>query len=60
MLGAWLCDVDEEMAQYTYQMLNSGVDRPMLHTVTDTHLTQDCGIHNGIHRMKILAKINGE
>ncbi|GFR69173.1 sterile alpha and TIR motif-containing protein 1 [Elysia marginata] len=58
MLGAWLRgDVGEEMAQYTYQMLNTGVDRPLLPSITDQHLTTDCCINNGIHRMKILAKI---
>ncbi|GFO08649.1 sterile alpha and tir motif-containing protein 1 [Plakobranchus ocellatus] len=58
MLGAWLRgDVGEEMAQYTYQMLHTGVDRPLLPSITDDHLTSDCSIDNGIHRMKILAKI---
>lgn len=57
MLGAWLQDVGEDMSQYTYQMLYTGVDRPLLRSINDTHLAQDCNIVNGIHRMKILAKI---
>ncbi|XP_055862098.1 uncharacterized protein LOC106066421 [Biomphalaria glabrata] len=57
MLGAWLQDVGEDMSQYTYQMLNTGVDRPLLRFMKDNHLLEDCKISNGIHRMKILAKI---
>ncbi|XP_012940317.1 NAD(+) hydrolase sarm1 [Aplysia californica] len=57
MLGAWLREVGEDMSQYTYQLLNTGVDRPLLRTVTDQHLSHDCGVLNGIHRMKILSKI---
>ncbi|XP_059144255.1 NAD(+) hydrolase SARM1-like isoform X3 [Physella acuta] len=57
MLGAWLRDVSEDMSQYTYQMLYTGVDRPLLRSVKDSHLSHDCKIVNGIHRMKILSKI---
>ncbi|KAH9525801.1 hypothetical protein Btru_002393 [Bulinus truncatus] len=57
MLGAWLCGVGEDMSQYTYQMLHTGVDRPLLRCLKDNHLYEDCKVVNGIHRMKILAKI---
>lgn len=59
MLSAWLQEVGEDMSQYTYQMLNQGVDRPLLRSLTDSMLVNDCRIANGIHRMKILAKIEG-
>ncbi|BFZ18626.1 hypothetical protein BsWGS_21665 [Bradybaena similaris] len=57
MLGAWLQQVGEDMSQYTYQMLHQGVDRPLLRSLSDSLLLHDCKIDNGIHRMKILSKI---
>jgi len=53
-LSDWLSEMGSEFRQYTYQMLKSGADRRILRWLTDDHLLQDCGINNGIHRMKII------
>ncbi|XP_076434766.1 LOW QUALITY PROTEIN: NAD(+) hydrolase SARM1-like [Babylonia areolata] len=56
-LGDWLVEVGPEFAQYTYQMIQAGVDKQTLRTLSQEHLSGDCNIGNGIHRMKILGKI---
>ena len=40
-------------------MLFAGVDWSLLRALSDQHLASDCGVGNGIHRMKILTKIEG-
>ena len=59
-LGDWLVEVGPEFAQYTYQMIQAGVDKQTLRSLNHDHLSGDCAIANGIHRMKILSKIEGE
>ncbi|KAL8580973.1 hypothetical protein ACOMHN_017539 [Nucella lapillus] len=56
-LGDWLVEVGPEFAQYTYQMIQAGVDKQTLRSLSHDHLSGDCAINNGIHRMKILGKI---
>jgi len=50
----WLKEIGEEFRQYTYQMVRSGVDRRVLRLLTEENLQRDCGIRNGVHRLKIL------
>ena len=59
-LGDWLVAVGPEFSQYIYQMLHAGVDRQTLRSLNHDHLFSDCAIDNGIHRMKILGKIEGK
>ncbi|XP_025090144.1 sterile alpha and TIR motif-containing protein 1-like isoform X2 [Pomacea canaliculata] len=56
-LSDWLVEVGPEFSQYTYQMIYSGVDKQTLRSLSHEHLSKDCAITNGIHRMKILSKI---
>ena len=59
-LDEWLLELGSDYSQYTYQMLQSGVDKRMLRFIHDGHLRDDCGITNGVHRIRILetAKSN--
>ena len=54
-LDDWLKEVGGvEFRQYTYAMLRSGVDRRVVRCLGDEHLLRDCGIVNGVHRLRIL------
>lgn len=53
-LDDWLRQIAPEFRKYTYQMIKSGVDMRVLRYLNDEHLQRDCGIHNGIHRLRIL------
>lgn len=53
----WLIAVGVEFSQYTYPMIQAGVDKSTLRSLNHDHLANDCCIENGIHRMKILEKI---
>ncbi len=48
------CILGEELSQYTYQMLKAGVDCRILRYLSDENLRLDCGVENGVHRMKIM------
>lgn len=54
-LADWLADVDPRFRQYTYGLVQSGVDRRHILHVTDEQLRTDCAVENGVHRAKILA-----
>ncbi|XP_066515055.1 NAD(+) hydrolase SARM1 [Hoplias malabaricus] len=54
-LADWLADVDPRFRQYTYGMVQSGVDRNNILHITDQQLQCDCKVENGIHRAQILA-----
>ncbi|XP_010865436.2 sterile alpha and TIR motif-containing protein 1 [Esox lucius] len=54
-MADWLGEVDPQFRQYTYGMVQSGMDRKNLFQITDQQLKSDCHIENGIHRAKILA-----
>ena len=61
-LNDFLQTLGPEYSVYTYDMLNSGVDRetllnPINPFLTDEQLLLDCGIGNKIHRIKILQGI---
>ncbi|ROL53350.1 Sterile alpha and TIR motif-containing protein 1 [Anabarilius grahami] len=54
-LADWLADVDPRFRQYTYGLIQSGVDRNNIAHITDQQLLSDCHVENGIHRAKILS-----
>ncbi|XP_053176621.1 NAD(+) hydrolase SARM1 [Scomber japonicus] len=53
-IADWLAGVDPCFRQYTYGLVQSGVDRSNIQRLTDQQLGQDCHIGNGVHRAKIL------
>jgi hypothetical protein len=53
-LDDWLKQIGPEFRKYTYQMLKAGVDMRLVRYLNDEHLLKDCGILNGIHRLRIL------
>ena len=53
-LDAWLKELGHDFCQHAYPMLKGGADRCLLRWITEEQLQRDCGIENGIHRMKIL------
>ena len=53
-LDSWLKELGHEFCQHSYSMLKGGADRCVLRWLTDEQLQRDCGIDNGIHRMKII------
>ena len=53
-LDDWLRNMGPEFTQYAYQMIQNGADKRVIRWLTDGQLLNDCGITNGIHRMKIL------
>uniref|UniRef100_A0A8C7UMR8 NAD(+) hydrolase SARM1 n=1 Tax=Oncorhynchus mykiss TaxID=8022 RepID=A0A8C7UMR8_ONCMY len=54
-MADWLGEVDPRFRQYTYGLVQSGVDRKNVLHLTDQQLQSDCYVENGIHRAKILA-----
>ncbi|XP_077578358.1 NAD(+) hydrolase SARM1 [Stigmatopora nigra] len=54
-MADWLTEADPRFRQYTYGLVQSGVDRNNIQTLTDQQLSQDCHVLNGVHRAKILA-----
>lgn len=59
-LNSFLQTIGPEFPIYTYSMLNAGVDRDSLRNLKEEQLTQECGIANSIHRLRILDTIKGE
>ncbi|GFO26159.1 sterile alpha and tir motif-containing protein 1 [Plakobranchus ocellatus] len=55
-LDSWLMSLNPELSQYTYWMLRHGVDKYELKSLSEEELKEECGIHNSIHRRKILAR----
>ena len=53
-LDDWLRIVGPGLSQYAYSLLKSGVDKNILRWLNDEHLKEDCGIANGVHRLRIL------
>lgn len=49
-----------DFSQYTYRMLQSGVDIESLKMLNDEQLSHECGIDNSIHRLRIGQAIRGE
>nr|XP_019943913.1 PREDICTED: sterile alpha and TIR motif-containing protein 1 [Paralichthys olivaceus] len=54
-MSDWLVDVDPCFRQYTYSLVQSGVDRNNVQYVTDQQLQHDCHIDNGVHRAIVLS-----
>lgn len=54
-MADWLAAVDPRFRQYTYGLVQSGVDRSNVQAVTDQQLLHDCRVDNGVHRAKILS-----
>lgn len=54
-LADWLAGIDPRFCQYTYGLVQSGVDRKNITHITDQQLQSDCHIDNGIHRAKIIS-----
>nr|XP_057936111.1 NAD(+) hydrolase SARM1 [Doryrhamphus excisus] len=54
-MADWLTEADPRFRQYTYGLVQSGVDRNNIQSLTDQQLLNDCYILNGVHRAKILA-----
>lgn len=58
-LADWLGWVDPHFRQYTYNLLQGGLERSSLPRVTEQQLQVDCRVENGLHRAKILAAAKG-
>lgn len=54
-MADWLAEVDPRFRQYTYGLVQSGVDRNSVENLTDQQLQHDCHVNNGVHRAKILS-----
>ena len=56
-INAWLGSIGTDFKQYTYNLVQAGVDRDFLKSITTEHLSRDCQILNGVHRTKILDAV---
>ena len=56
-INEWLGLIGEDFKQYTYNLVQAGVDRAFLTSITSDHLSKDCQITNGVHRTKILDAV---
>ncbi|XP_064459962.1 NAD(+) hydrolase sarm1-like isoform X2 [Ornithodoros turicata] len=54
-----LQNLGPDFSQYTYRMLQSGVDKDSLKFLNDDQLFKECGIDNSIHRLRICQAILG-
>ncbi|KAL0597311.1 NAD hydrolase SARM1 [Plecturocebus cupreus] len=54
-LADWLGSLDPRFRQYTYGLVSCGLDRSLLHRVSEQQLLEDCGIRLGVHRARILT-----
>ncbi|XP_029468709.1 sterile alpha and TIR motif-containing protein 1 [Rhinatrema bivittatum] len=54
-LADWLGSIDPKFRQYTYNLVTCGIDRNFLHRVNEQQLEEDCRIHVGFHRVRILS-----
>lgn len=55
-----LQSLGSDFSQYTYRMLQSGVDMDSLKLLNDDQLFKECGIDNSIHRLRIGQAIRGK
>nr|AAR17521.1 sterile alpha and TIR motif containing protein 1 isoform b [Mus musculus] len=58
-LADWLGSLDPRFRQYTYGLVSCGLDRSLLHRVSEQQLLEDCGIRLGVHRTRILSAARG-
>ena len=54
---AVLNNLGQDYAKYTYSLLQSGVDRITMGSVTHEILLHECDIENSIHRTKLLETL---
>lgn len=59
-LADWLGSLDPRFRQYTYGLVSCGLDRSLLHRVSEQQLLEDCGIRLGVHRTRILSAARGK
>lgn len=59
-LNAFLQSIGAEFSIYTYSMLNAGVDKESIRSLSEEQLVNECGITNSIHRLRILESITRE
>lgn len=48
-----------DLSQYSYSMLHQGVSKDMLPYLSEEHLRDDCGVENGVHRLRIVGALRG-
>lgn len=53
----FLTEIGPDYCTYTYAMLNAGIDKYTLPHVNEDMLMTECGIKNGLHRLRILNSI---
>ncbi|XP_042549280.1 NAD(+) hydrolase SARM1 isoform X1 [Dipodomys spectabilis] len=58
-LADWLGSLDPRFRQYTYGLVSCGLDRSLLHRVSEQQLLEDCGIRLGVHRTRIISAARG-
>jgi hypothetical protein len=58
-IGEFLKTVGEKYVQYTYNLVNAGVNVEFLEHLTDDQLKIDCKVANGVHRGQILRVAEG-
>ncbi|XP_049851844.1 NAD(+) hydrolase sarm1 isoform X3 [Schistocerca gregaria] len=56
-LNTFLQTIGPEFSIYTYSMLNAGVDKDSIRSLSEEQLANECGITNSIHRLRILNSI---
>lgn len=56
-LNTFLRQVDSEFSVYTYSLINAGVDKESIKTISEDQLFVECSITNSIHRTRILDAI---
>ncbi|XP_049793030.1 NAD(+) hydrolase sarm1 isoform X6 [Schistocerca nitens] len=56
-LNTFLQTIGPEFCIYTYSMLNAGVDKDSIRSLSEEQLANECGITNSIHRLRILNSI---
>ena len=59
-LNTFLQAIGAEFSIYTYSMLNAGVDKDSIRNLSEDQLTNECGISNSIHRLRILDSIKSK
>lgn len=53
-IHSFLANIGPEFIQYTYAMINAGVDQNSLKHLNEDQLEYECGIKNSIHRARII------
>ncbi|XP_022258172.1 sterile alpha and TIR motif-containing protein tir-1-like [Limulus polyphemus] len=59
-LNRLLQDLGLDLSQYTYPMLQCGVDKDTLLLLSEEQMARECGVDNSIHRIRISQAIRGE